>query len=176
MKIQIALGSQALALIKIQEEDIFTQDIIKELDKISSRYDDKKAALLPILHFIQEKDGFISPEAEKNIGDYLGIAVVHVHEVVCFYHLFHQKKKGKCHFSVCQTTACALLGGENIIEHLEQRLGIKCGETTADGKFSLTAVECLGACEIAPMMQFNKEYKGFLNKKKIDELIDSNNH
>ena len=125
-----------------------------------------------MLHFVQEKEGLITSESEQKIGDYLNIPVVHVHEVVSFYHLFHQTKKGKCHFSVCQTTACALRGAEDIIGHIQKRLGIKAGETTSDGKFSLSVVECLGACEIAPMMQCNKEYKGFLNKKKIDELID----
>ena len=154
---------------------IFTIDFLKELDKITSRYEDRRAALLPVLHFVQEKEGLISLESEKEVAQYLGIPVVHVHEVVSFYHLFHQKRKGKCHFSVCQTTSCALLGAEEIIEHLKKRLGIKSGETTPDGKFSLSVVECLGACEIAPMMQFNKEYKGFLNKKKIDELINSQN-
>lgn len=129
---------------------------------------------MPVLHCVQEKEGLISLESEKDVADYLGIPVAHVHAVVSFYHLFHQKRKGKCHFSVCQTTSCALLGGEDIIEHLKHRLGINPGETTPDGKFSLSVVECLGACEIAPMMQCNKEYKGFLNKKKIDELIDQN--
>ena len=151
-----------------------TTDFLQELDKITSRYEDKRAALLPALHFVQEKEGLISLESEQKIAQYLDIPVVHVHEVVSFYHLFHQTKKGQCHFSVCQTTSCALLGAEEIIEHLKKRLGIKSGETTPDGKFSLSVVECLGACEIAPMMQFNKEYKGFLNKKKIDELIEKN--
>ena len=127
-----------------------------------------------MLHCVQEKESLISPESEQKIAQYLNIPVVHVHEVVSFYHLFHQTKKGKCHFSVCQTTACALLGAEEMIEHLKKRLDIKPGETTSDGKFSLSVVECLGACEIAPMMQFNKEYKGFLNKKQLDELIDKN--
>ena len=127
-----------------------------------------------MLHFVQEKRGLISLDSENEIAQYLGIPVVHVHEVVSFYHLFHQTRKGKCHFSVCQTTSCALLGAEKIIEHLQERLGIKPGETTPDGKFSLSVVECLGACEIAPMMQCNKEYQGLLNKKKVDELIDKN--
>lgn len=129
---------------------------------------------MPVLHYVQEKEGMISPKAEENVAEYLGIPVAHVHEVVSFYHLFHQKPKGKCHFSVCQTTSCALLGGEEIISHIKNRLGINPGETTADGKFSFNVVECLGACEIAPMMQCNKEYEGFLNKKKIDELIEKN--
>jgi NADH-quinone oxidoreductase E subunit len=130
---------------------------------------------LPLLHCVQEKEGLITPEAEKNMAEYLGVPVVHVHEVVSFYHLFHQKRIGKCHFSVCQTTACALRGAHDIIEYIEQRLNIKPGETTPDGKFTLNVVECLGACELAPMMQYNnKEYKGFLDKKKIDELIEKN--
>jgi NADH-quinone oxidoreductase E subunit len=142
------------------------------LDKIINKYEQKRVALLPLLRCIQEKEGLITPETEKNIAEYLGVPVVHVHEVVCFYHLLHQKRIGKCHFSVCQTTACALRGAEEVIGHIEQRLNIKPGETTPDGKFSLSVVECLGACELAPMMQCNKEYKGFLDKKKIDEIID----
>jgi NADH-quinone oxidoreductase E subunit len=151
---------------------MMTAEYLQEMGKITSRYEDKRAALLPLLHFVQEKEGLISPESEKTIAEYLGVAVVHVHEVVSFYHLFHQVRKGKCHFSVCQTTACALLGGEDMIEYLKQKLNLKPGETTPDGKFSLSVVECLGACEIAPMMQCNNEYKGFLTKKVIDELID----
>ena len=94
-----------------------------------------------------------------------------VHEVVCFYHLFNRTQKGKCHFSVCQTTACALRGSEEIIAYIEERLKIKPGETTPDGKFSFNVVECLGACETAPTMQCNKDYEGHLTKPKIDELI-----
>lgn len=151
---------------------MFTAEYTKELDKITNKYEQKRAALLPLLHCVQEKEGLITPQTEQDLADYLGIPVVHVHEVVCFYHLFHQKKLGKCHFSVCQTTACVLRGAEEVMEHIEKRLNIKAGETTPDGKFSFDRVECLGACELAPMMQCNKEYKGFLDTKKVDELID----
>ena len=153
---------------------MFTAEYLKELDRITGKYEQKCAALLPVLHCVQEKEGLITPETEKNIAEYLGIPVVHVHEVVSFYHLFHQQRTGKCHFSVCQTTACALRGAPEIIDYIQERLNIKPGETTPDGKFSLSVVECLGACEMAPMMQCNKEYKGFLDKKKIDELIEKN--
>src|SRR5271157_5300641 len=153
---------------------MFTTEYKQELDKITNKYEQKRAALLPLLHRVQEKEGLITPETEKNLAEYLGVPVVHVHEVVSFYHLFHQKKIGKCHFSVCQTTACALRGAEDIIGHIEERLNIKPGQTTPDGKFSLSVVECLGACEIAPVMQGNKEYIGCLSKKKIDELIEKN--
>ncbi|MBF0504867.1 MAG: NAD(P)H-dependent oxidoreductase subunit E [Candidatus Omnitrophica bacterium] len=153
---------------------MFSAEYLQELDKITAKYEQKRAALLPVLHYVQHKEGLISQDAEQNIAEYLEISVVHVHEVVSFYHLFHQTKKGQYHFSVCQTTACALRGGEQIIEHLKERLGITPGQTTPDGKFSLSVVECLGACEIAPVMQGNKEYIGCLNKKKIDEIIDKN--
>ena len=129
---------------------------------------------MPVLRCVQEKEGLISPETEKNVAEYLGVPVVGVHEVVCFYHLFYQKRKGKCHFSVCQTTACALRGAEDVIGHIERRLNIKPGEITPDGKFSLSVVECLGACELAPIAQCNKKYEGFLSKKKIDEIIEKN--
>ena len=154
---------------------MFSADYIKEMDKITAKYDQKRAALLPLLHFVQNKEGLISPDAEQNMAEYLGEAVVHVHEVVSFYHLYHQKRQGKCHFSVCQTTACALRGAEAIIKYIEEKLDLKPGATTPDGKFSLDVVECLGACELAPMMQVkNVEYKGFLDNKKIDELIKQN--
>jgi len=152
---------------------MFSADYIKDMDKILSKYDQKRAALLPLLHYVQGKEGKITPEAEKNLAEYLSEPVVHIHEVVCFYHLYHQEKQGKCHLSVCQTTACALRGAEDLIGYIEQKLNLKPGEVTADGKFSLDVVECLGACEIAPMLQYNNvEYKGFLDKKKIDEIIE----
>jgi NADH-quinone oxidoreductase E subunit len=149
-------------------------ELKQELDKIVARYEEKRASLLPVLHAVQEQRGFISLDSEQEVADYLGIPVVQVHQVVSFYHLFHREPKGKCHFSVCQTTACALRGSEKIIAHIKNRLGISAGETTPDGKFSLSVVECLGACEIAPIMQYNKEYKGCLTIEEIDRLIKQN--
>jgi NADH-quinone oxidoreductase subunit E len=150
---------------------IFSLDLTKQLDGIVAKYEQKQAALLPVLHAVQEQEGLITPESEQKVADYLGIPVVHVHQVVSFYHLFHQKRIGKCHLAICQTTACALRGAEGIIEYIEEKLNLKPGETTADGKFSLSVVECLGACEIAPVMQQNKDYVGCLTKEKIDQLI-----
>lgn len=151
---------------------MFTGDLLQELNKIVSRYEDKRASLLPVLHCVQEQRGLISLESENEVAQFLGIPVVHVHEVVSFYHLFHQTQKGKCHFSICQTTACALRGAEGIIQYIEDTLDLKPGATTPDGKFSLSVVECLGACEIAPVMQHNKDYVGCLTKEKINALIE----
>ncbi len=153
---------------------MFSAEYLKELDKITAKYEQKRAALLPLLHCVQEKEGLITPQTEANMAEYLGVPVVHVHEVVSFYHLFHQQRIGKYHFSVCQTTACALRGSEDVIAYIKERLDLKPGEITPDGKFSLSVVECLGACEMAPVMQGNKEYKGFLDKQRIDEIIEKN--
>ena len=150
---------------------MFSQDLLEQLNKITAQYENKRAALLPVLHAVQEKRGLISSESEQEVASYLGLPVVQVHEVVSFYHLFHQEKIGKCHFSVCQTTACALRGCDDIVKYIKEKTGLKPGETTADGRFSLSLVECLGACEIAPVMQHNKDYVGCLTKEKIDELI-----
>ena len=150
-----------------------TPEFLHQFDTLIAKYDKKQAALLPVLHAVQEKEGIISQESEKAVADYLGIPIVHVREVISFYHLLLRKPQGKCHFAVCQTTTCALLGGEEMIAYLKEKLGIQPGETTPDGKFSFSVVECLGACEIAPMMQCNEDYIGPLTKGKIDEIIES---
>lgn len=151
---------------------MFTPELKQELDKITSKYDQRQAALLPVLHYVQEKEGLITPQAEQDVADYIGMPVVHVHEVISFYHLFHQERLGKCHFAVCQTTACALRGAEGIVDYIKEKTGVKAGGKTSDGKYSLSVVECLGACEIAPVMQHNnKDYVGCLTRQKVDELI-----
>lgn len=153
-------------------EKIFTPDIQKQADAILVNYETKRASILEILRLLQEQYGYISLEIEEAVAKYLELPVIDVHEVVTFYTLFYRQPKAKTRFNVCRTLSCALLGGTDIIKYLEQKLGIKAGEKTPDGKFSLQAVECLGACEIAPMMQLNdNEYIGCLTKQKIDELI-----
>ena len=98
--------------------------------------------------------------------------VVHVHEVVTFYSMYHQKPVGKHHIRFCTTTSCTLTGGEKVLSHLKNKLGIKNGQTTADGKISLEEAECLCACEMAPMMQVNDKYYGPLDEKKVNEILD----
>ncbi|MBF0511202.1 MAG: NAD(P)H-dependent oxidoreductase subunit E [Candidatus Omnitrophica bacterium] len=142
------------------------------MDKIAGQYEVKRAALLPLLRFVQQKHGWITPEIEQNMAEYLEMPLVQVHEVVCFYHLLNQHKKGHCHLSVCQTTACSLRGADEMIQYISDKLKIRPGETTADGRFSLSVVECLGACDQAPVMQCNEEYVGLLDKKKIDKIVD----
>ncbi|MBI3276774.1 MAG: NAD(P)H-dependent oxidoreductase subunit E [Chlamydiae bacterium] len=136
-----------------------------------SQYETKRAALLPVLNLAQEKYGSLSPEIEKAAAEYLDLPLMQVREVVSFYTLYHTKLKGKYHFQVCRNMSCHLLGCEEIIEYLKTRLSIDVGEDSEDGRFSLSTVECLGACEIAPMMQLNDRYIGPLTKESMDEIL-----
>ncbi|MGH7197825.1 MAG: NADH-quinone oxidoreductase subunit NuoE [Candidatus Omnitrophota bacterium] len=143
-----------------------------EAQKIVSRYDQKRAAMLTLLHLAQDKIGHVTPEAEAWVSKWTEVPVVHVHEVVTFYSMYHQKPAGKHHIRFCTTTSCVLMGAEKILDHLKKRLKIENGGTTADGKFSLEEAECLCACEAAPMMQVGDEYHLDLTEKKVDEILD----
>ncbi len=143
-----------------------------EAEKIVAKYEEKRAAVLPLLHLAQDKIGYVTPEAEAWVSRCTGVPVVHVREVVTFYSMYHQKPVGKNHIRFCTTTSCQLLGGEKVLEHLKKKLGIENGQTSSDGKFSLEEAECLCACEMAPMMEINGEYLGPLDEKKIDKIID----
>src|SRR5574341_1832986 len=143
-----------------------------QLDKLVSQYETKRAALLPVLNLLQEKQGFISPEIESEVARFLNLPLMQVREVVSFYTLYYTELKGKHHFQVCRNLSCTLRGCEEIIEHLKSRLGIDVERNSSNGQFSLSTVECLGACEIAPMMQLNDQYIGNLTKKSIDELLN----
>ncbi|MFZ5802390.1 MAG: NADH-quinone oxidoreductase subunit NuoE [Candidatus Omnitrophota bacterium] len=157
----------------VRVEKIWTPAIRAECDAIVSRYETRRAALLEVLRVLMEHFGHISLEIEEAVAAYLEIAPVHVREVVTFYTLFYTKPKAKTRIQVCRNLSCELCGGGQWIRYLEEKLGIRAGEMTPDGLFSLHTVECLGACEIAPAMQLNDdEYIGPLTKKKIDEIIE----
>ena len=121
--------------------------------EIVARYEYPKAAMLPLLWLVQQTHGYITPEAEEWVGSVIDIAPAHVHEVVTFYNMYHRAPVGRRELRVCTSLPCMLRGGLELLEHIEQELGIKPGETTADGKVTLTEVECLCACEMSPMAQ-----------------------
>ena len=143
-----------------------------EAQKILAKYDEKKAATLTLLHLAQDKIGYVSPEAEAWVSKWTEVPVVHVHEVVTFYSMYHQKPVGKHHIRFCNTTSCVLRGSEKILGYLKNKLGIQNHEKTKDGKFSLEEAECLCACEAAPMMQVDDKYYTDLTDKKVDEILD----
>jgi len=150
-----------------------TDQTKKKIEEIASRYASKEAALLPILHLVQREKGFISQQEEEQVAHLLNIKPIKIREVVTFYTMFNQKKMGKYHIQICSNLSCSLLGAESLIDHLKDKLGIEVGETTSDQKFTLTTVECLGACEQAPCMMINFDYYGNLDKGKIDNILDN---
>lgn len=151
----------------------YSGELRKKIDEVVGRYPKKEAALLPVLHLVQREVGCISAEEEKFVAQILGLRSMKVREVVTFYTMFIRRPLGKYHIQVCSNLTCTLLGAGKLIDYLKQKLGIEIGETSPDKKFTLSAVECLGACEQAPCMMVNFDYYGQLDKSKIDQILDS---
>jgi NADH-quinone oxidoreductase subunit E len=146
-----------------------------KVNEIIARYPEgkQKSALFPVLHLAQDTfGGWLSTETMDYVAELLQIAPIEVYEVATFYSMYNLKPVGKYMFEVCQTGPCMLNGSDNIIAYITDKLGIKPGETTADGMFTLKTVECLGACGYAPMMQLGKTYREHLTKEKVDSIID----
>lgn len=143
----------------------------RELDDILSRYPNRMAACIPVLHVCQEQNGHINDEVVDFVAKRLDLPPAHVKGVVTFYTLFNQKPVGKHQVWVCRTLPCALRGGLDVLHHCEKKLGIHAGETTPDGKVTLRSAECLASCGTAPMMQVDKDYFENLTMDKVDEIL-----
>jgi NADH-quinone oxidoreductase subunit E len=143
-----------------------------EVRRLQALYPQPRAALLPVLRMAQETFGWVSLEVERYVAGLFEMSPAHVHEVVTFYTLFFQKPVGRHVVSVCQNLSCTLRGAEDAIAYLQERLGIVAGETTADGRVTLLRVECLCACEVAPMMQVDADYVGPLSREAIDRTLE----
>ena len=163
-------------MLKISKSDeiIFTPELITKFNEILLRYpeDRQKSALLPVLHLVQAEYGWVSTPLMDKVAEFLSLKPIEVYEVASFYSMYNLKPVGKYMFEVCQTGPCMLNGSDDIIKYIHEKLGIKPGETTSDGLFTLKAVECLGACGYAPMMQMGKFYKEHLTKEKVDAIVD----
>lgn len=154
----------------------FSDEALATAQQIMARYPagKQKSAVIPILHIAQaEFDGWLSPEVMDYVASVIGIKPVEVYEVASFYSMFNLKPVGKCTLEVCRTSSCWLCGAEDIVKYIEKKLGIKDGETTKDGMFTLKTVECLGSCGTAPMLQCGASYHENLTFEKIDQLIAS---
>jgi NADH-quinone oxidoreductase subunit E len=149
----------------------FSAEQLAEVRRLQGMYPDKRGALLPVLHLAQDTFGYISLEVEEYVGTLFDLSPAHVHEVVTFYTMFFQHPKGRHIVGVCHNLTCHLLGAKDIIQHLKERLGVDPGETTPDGKVTFLTVECLCACEQAPMMQVDDRYEGLLTNEKVDRIL-----
>ena len=144
-----------------------------KIDEFLTRYPVKQGALLPILHAVQDELGAISLEAVEWIAQKTEVSPATVYGVVTFYPMFRTEPVGKYHIQVCSSVPCALCGGRELLEALESKLGIKPGQTTPDGKFTLSKVECLAACCEAPAVMVNKKLYRGITAEKVDEFLAS---
>jgi len=145
------------------------------VQKIIKRYPEgrQKSALLPVLHLAQaEFGGWLSPATMDYVASILNLKPIEVYEVASFYTMYNLRPVGKCLLEVCRTGPCMLRGSDDIIEYLEEKLGIKDGETTPDGMFTLKTVECLASCGTAPMMQVGQNYIENLTCERLDGILD----
>lgn len=152
-----------------------TQHVRAEIDDWLSRYPDdrKQSAVLAALRAVQHEDGYLSAEKMDAVADYLGMPKIAVYEVASFYSMYNLKPVGRHTIAVCTNVSCLLCGADDIVEYLENKLGVKTGESTSDGKFYLKREEeCLAACCGAPMMQVDHVYYEQLTPESIDEILD----
>lgn len=149
-----------------------TDDRVEKLKEVIEKYKDTKGALIPVLHEAQEIFGYLPMDVQKIISEGLDIPLTEIYGVVTFYTQFSLKPKGKYKIQVCMGTACYVKGANKILEKLQEKLGINVGDCTEDGKFSLDACRCIGACGLAPVIMINDDVYGRLLPDQIDGIID----
>lgn len=152
----------------------FNEETLALVHQMMKRYPEgkHKSALIPVLHLAQaEFDGWLSAPVMDYVASLLRIQPIEVYEVASFYSMFNLKPVGKCVLEICRTSSCWLMGAEDVVRHLEKKLGIKAGQTTPDGMFTIKTVECLGSCGTAPMLQCGAAYHENLTMEKIDHLL-----
>ncbi len=165
-------------MLKVEETQAtveFSKELTSKFDEIKGRYPagKQKSALLPILHLVQAEYGWLSTPAMDKVAGYLELQDIEVYEVATFYSMYFLRPQGKYMLEVCRTGPCAIVGAEKIMHHIEETLGVKEGEVTADGLFSWRGVECLAACGYAPVLQIGPEYTFYenLTNASVDKLI-----
>jgi NADH-quinone oxidoreductase E subunit len=157
----------------MQNDDQFDEKTLARVhNQILKRYPSKRAAVLPLLHLAQEQFGGISLELERYLARLLDIPLAELHGVVTFHTMFHRKPKPEHCIEVCTNISCNLLGAEDLRDTLQEKLGIKVGQTSEDNRYELRETECLGCCETAPVMMVDGELYENVTKDTIDELLD----
>lgn len=145
----------------------------EEIEAAAARYPERRSAIMPALMIAQKEHGHLPGPVLEDVAEILGVERVWVYELATFYTLFHTEPIGRFHLQLCDNVSCMLCGSEALLKHLETTLGIRKGETTQDGAFTLSTVECLGACEMAPVMQVGDDYHGNLDTARLDALLES---
>jgi NADH-quinone oxidoreductase subunit E len=151
---------------------MITKETEEKIRSLKWKYPKVKTAILPAFHVLYKDAGYLEKKGMQKISELLGIPLLEVYEVASFYTFFPGGKIGKYWIKVCDNLSCSLLGAEGLIKYLEEKLKIKVNQTTPDGLFTLSTVECLGSCGTAPVMMVNEEYYENLTKEKIDQLLN----
>lgn len=159
-----------------KKPSLLSAEIQAQIDKWLTKYppEQKRSALLPALHIVQDAhEGWLTPELIEAVAHYLEIAPAAAFEVATFYSMYDLKPVGRYKVKVCASISCMLRGSDELLEHIQKRLGIGLNETTPDGKFTLKRVECLAACGGAPAMMINRDYCENITPQKVDEILDN---
>jgi NADH-quinone oxidoreductase subunit E len=148
--------------------------LIPEFEKLRERFPAgfESSLVLPCVRRIQEERGYVSDSDIEQLAAFLGVPPIQIEEVLSFYTQFRRKPIGRWHLQFCHNVSCSMNGAERILEHVQQRLGIAPGQSTPDGRYTLSVVECLGSCGTAPMMMVNDGYHENLTRTKVDELLE----
>lgn len=149
----------------------YTPESEEKFQEYVSRYPQIDSCMLPALWLVQEQEGWVSPEAMIYVADRLGKSPMQVYEVVTFYTMFNQKPIGKYNIELCKTVSCMVMGAPQLKAFIKETLGLEPGQTSEDGMFTFSEVECQGACGDAPMMALNNVYHGKLTKEKLEKII-----
>ncbi len=150
---------------------ILKEITIKEIQTKMERYPSRRSVVLPALTAAYRQVGHLNPNIYREIAQITGVPYVEIAEAASFYTMFPKKEVGRYLIQVCHNISCSLRGADNMITYLEEKLGIKMGETTPDRMFTLISVECLGGCSAAPMMQINDKYYEDLTREKVDRIL-----
>jgi NADH-quinone oxidoreductase subunit E len=151
-------------------------ELRERMEAIAARFPQRLSALIPILYLVQEQYGYLTKEGIGLAAEVLSTTPAYVDSVASFYSMFYRRPVGKYVLQVCRTLPCALMGAEEVVAYLQEKLDVKPGETTTDQLFTLETVECLAACHVAPLMMLNEVYKVHLDRAKLDAIIAECNH
>lgn len=151
----------------------FSDVELQHIEQLKARYPESKAAIMPVLWMAQQKWGWLSEDVMRLVGDVLELPYAHVKGVATFYTMYFKKPMGRHHVQVCTNVSCMLRGGEQLLQHVMQRLNVRNNEATADGLFSLEEVECMGACGGAPMVAINETFYESITTEELDRLLAS---
>ncbi|MHC4941471.1 MAG: NADH-quinone oxidoreductase subunit NuoE [Planctomycetota bacterium] len=156
----------------VSEENRFPREFVEEIEALFGHYPRKSAALVPALHLVQDRYGYISDDSIDQVSEILEVPPAEILGTLSFYTMFRREPSGRFHVNICKNLSCTLTGARDFLSYLEEKLDVKVGETTEDGLFTLGEVECLGACTEAPVMEIDGDYFFRLTPEKMEQILD----